>query len=183
MIFFTADHHFGHANIIRFCNRPFKNSEEMDQALIQRWNEVVSNNDTVYHLGDFTLGENAQKYFSQLKGKIKVLPGSHDWRWWGKNYVTASSYRVIYCSPIEEFADKSIGFGEGRFPNKSNREGLIVLCHYAMLTWSMSHYGSYHLFGHSHGKLKGQPNSFDIGVDCTDFYPLSLEQVLERFRQ
>ena len=55
MIFVTADHHFGHANIIEYTNRPFASVEEMDAALIAAWNERVTDYDLVYHLGDFTL--------------------------------------------------------------------------------------------------------------------------------
>ena len=52
MIYFTADTHFGHYNVIRFCDRPFASAEEMDEAMIQNWNERVTGNDTVYILGD-----------------------------------------------------------------------------------------------------------------------------------
>ena len=52
MIYFTADTHFGHCNVIRFCDRPFASAEEMDEAMIQNWNERVTGNDTVYILGD-----------------------------------------------------------------------------------------------------------------------------------
>jgi calcineurin-like phosphoesterase family protein len=54
---------------------------------------------------------------------------------------------------------------------------VIALCHYSMQVWELSNYGSWHLFGHTHGKLKGIGMSFDVGVDCTEFAPLSLEQV------
>lgn len=52
MIYFTADTHFGHCNVIRFCDGPFASAEEMDEAMIQNWNERVTGNDTVYILGD-----------------------------------------------------------------------------------------------------------------------------------
>ena len=52
MIYFTADTHFGHCNVIRFCDRPFASAEEMDEAMIQNWNDRVTGNDTVYILGD-----------------------------------------------------------------------------------------------------------------------------------
>ena len=52
MIYFTADTHFGHYNVIRFCDRPFASAEEMDKAMIQNWNDRVTGNDTVYILGD-----------------------------------------------------------------------------------------------------------------------------------
>ncbi|WP_258934193.1 hypothetical protein [Nesterenkonia pannonica] len=49
--FFTSDHHFGHANIIRYCDRPFADVAEMDEAMIDRWNETVSPDDEVWVLG------------------------------------------------------------------------------------------------------------------------------------
>ena len=57
---------------------------------------------------------------------------------------------------------------------------VIVLCHYSMQIWDRSNHGSWHLFGHTHGKLKGIGMSFDVGVDCTDFVPLSLDKVAEK---
>ena len=54
-VFFTSDHHFGHQNIIRHCQRPFGGAAEMDEELIRRWNERVRPGDEVYHLGDFAL--------------------------------------------------------------------------------------------------------------------------------
>lgn len=52
MIYFTADTHFGHENVIRFCDRPFSSANEMDEAMIANWNARVRGNDTVYILGD-----------------------------------------------------------------------------------------------------------------------------------
>ena len=69
---FTADTHFGHANVIRYCERPFASVQEMDDVLIENWNYIIKPKDTVYHLGDFTLAgkEKANDYFSRLNGKI-----------------------------------------------------------------------------------------------------------------
>ena len=76
-IFFTSDHHFGHENIIRFCNRPFKDAREMNEVLIQRWNEKVKPRDEVYHLGDFglTYKENLETILNQLNGKKYLIVG------------------------------------------------------------------------------------------------------------
>ena len=52
--FFTSDTHFGHENIIKYCGRPFKDVEKMNERLIKNWNEVVKDTDTIFHLGDFS---------------------------------------------------------------------------------------------------------------------------------
>ncbi len=67
--FVIADTHFGHTNIIKYCNRPFSCTEDMDEALIKNWNETVSNNDVVLHLGDFGVGN--KEYVENIIKKIK----------------------------------------------------------------------------------------------------------------
>ena len=80
MIYVTSDHHFGHKNIIKYANRPFKNVEQMNTYMIQQWNKVVSENDVVYHLGDFALMPKKQtkKIMDQLKGYKILIRGNHD---------------------------------------------------------------------------------------------------------
>ena len=81
--FFTADEHYGHENVIRYNNRPFKNADEMDNELIRRHNEVVSAGDLVIHVGDFTLKHNRRfvenAYIRRLNGNHIFLKGSHDY--------------------------------------------------------------------------------------------------------
>lgn len=74
-LWFTADHHFGHANIIEYTNRPFDNVEQMDEALITAWNDVVEDGDLVYHLGDFTLSDwpFAKSVLQRLNGNFWFL--------------------------------------------------------------------------------------------------------------
>lgn len=154
MEFFTADTHFNHKNIIQYCNRPFSSVEEMNETMIENWNRVVREEDVVYHLGDFGFG-NYKSILKRLNGKIFLVIGSHDkqaWKYRG---------RFIEMSPIIEYKE-------------------FTLCHYAMRVWNKSHYNSCHLFGHSHGTLEGQGKSFDVGVDCWNFTPLSIEQVREK---
>lgn len=155
--FFTSDTHFGHANIIKYCNRPFQNVAEMNETLIARWNEVVKPGDYVYHLGDFCFGDFG-RYFNRLNGIISFIEGNHD-RQARANKNAFHSYHKLLETRV---------FGQE-----------IVLCHYSMEVWNKSHHGAWHLYGHSHGTLKDNPNrlSFDAGVDCHNFYPLSFEQV------
>ena len=88
MIYFTSDNHFFHSNIIKYCNRPFANVEEMNSEMIKRWNERVDNNDTVFHLGDFGLIKSGEApdaikdtfdfVRKQLNGNIIFIRGNHD---------------------------------------------------------------------------------------------------------
>ena len=153
MIWFTADEHYGHSNIIKYCNRPFENIQQMDEEIIKRHNEVVKKEDTVIHGGDFTLAnkEIAGRYIARLNGKHIFIKGSHD-KW-------LNNAPFIYEKKIDE--------------------NYIVVCHYAMRTWPRSHYGSWQLYGHSHGQLKPIGLQYDIGVDNNNFYPVSLAQIRE----
>jgi len=158
-IFFTADEHYGHANIIKFCNRPFSSILEMDEALIANHNSVVKKDDLVIHAGDFSLHSKREfvekKYVSRLNGEHIFLEGSHD------KWLKKSNAKQIY----------SLRMGS---PQK-----LIVVCHYALHVWPKSHFNSWHLYGHSHGRLNLHGKSHDIGVDNNNFAPLSFEQIAE----
>jgi calcineurin-like phosphoesterase family protein len=161
-IWFTADTHFGHENIIKYCNRPFSTVKEMDAEIVRRWNTVVSHDDIVYHLGDFCANGSEMIRF-RLNGQITFIQGDHD-----RNIRGALLKDHIHI--IDPLQDE---YGN---PRK------IVLCHYAMHSWPLSHYASWHLFGHHHGKLEPHGLSFDVGVDCWDFAPVSLEEVAEKMK-
>lgn len=100
-MFFTADQHFNHSNIIRLCDRPFDDVDHMQTEMIRRWNFRVDPNDVVYVLGDFYMGRptGAREMFARLNGNIHVIPGGHD-KWiptWDATYnklVSKSGYVV-----------------------------------------------------------------------------------------
>lgn len=79
-VWFTADTHFHHANIIKYCSRPYVDVPEMNEKLIENWNSVVGKNDIVWHLGDFSFGsrDKLEAMFKQLNGKINIVLGNHD---------------------------------------------------------------------------------------------------------
>jgi calcineurin-like phosphoesterase family protein len=166
---FTSDHHWGHANIIRFCNRPFANVEDMNEALIENWNRVVGKNDVVYHLGDlfWMPTAEAKAVREQLNGRIRLIKGNHD--------KTADNMKEAF-DWIKDYYELKVEDEDA--PEGKRR---IVLCHYAFRVWNKSHHGSWHLYGHSHGSLPDDPNSlsFDAGVDCHNFAPISYERVKE----
>ena len=158
-VFFTSDNHFGHARIIEYCNRPFKHVDEMNEAMIANWNNKIDPEDTVYHIGDFAMDKNPSKFLYRLNGQKFLIKGNHD----GK--------------PRKE--DGWAGIWDYREIRVENQ--FIVLCHYALRVWNKSHYGSWNLFGHSHGSLPDDPTvlSIDVGVDCHDYTPISFEEIKE----
>lgn len=172
-IFFSSDHHFGHANVIKYSNRPFKDIEEMDRTMINNWNSVVSDSDIVYHIGDFSFHkstEETHRIIGQLKGSIHLVKGNHDKRMKGETKKLFGS-----CSDYLEISvpDSSIPeYGEQK----------IILCHYAFRVWNKSHYGSIQLHGHSHGSLPGNSQQLDVGVDCWNYTPCTYEQIKERLK-
>jgi calcineurin-like phosphoesterase family protein len=160
MNFFTADEHYGHNNIIKFCNRPFNSTHEMNKTIIANHNSRVTTKDTTYHIGDFTTENDPEqvyrKFIHHLNGSHIFVKGSHD-KWLRK---TEAPYLI----------EKAFG------------EHYLVLCHYAMRKWPRSHYGALNLFGHSHGKLDEiYPGQKDIGVDTHGYHPYSLDDIIKHF--
>lgn len=174
-VFWTADQHYGHANIIKFCNRPFSSVDEMNAEMTRRHNEVVSKQDIVYCMGDFTLGPDAMRYLSGLNGKWRFVLGGHDKRWAKKFPWAEGQYELL--PPIHE-----ISLGRNAIPPK------LVLCHYPLLSWEASYHGSWNLHGHNHmsgdpiatayddrDEMGNQALRINVGVDYWDFYPMTLE--------
>lgn len=161
MQFFTSDQHFGHTNILKYCNRPFKNVDEMNDALIKNHNSVVKPEDEVYHLGDFAF-RNHKRFLSCLNGKHFLLKGNHE----GNDWKDAGFVWV-----------KDVAMIRGA-------EGQDIFCsHYAHRIWNRAHHGVWHLFGHSHGSMPDFGKSCDVGVDAWNNYmPVSFDQLKERFK-
>lgn len=165
MIWFTGDTHFGHSNIIKYCNRQFNNVEEMDNTIIDNWNKLISQNDTVYHLGDFCFPKynSIEYYYNKLNGNKVLIYGNHD-----EKYLNELKKYFKLVTNMYEFKYNHINF---------------TLCHYGMRVWNKSHYGSMMLYGHSHGTLEEIINSFDVGVDNNNFKPISINYVLSKRKE
>lgn len=161
MIYFTSDTHFGHENIINYCQRPFSCVEAMDTFMLEQINATVKEDDTLYHLGDFAWHNIAKEIRDQIKCQdIHLVWGNHD-----KHDIKGlfkSTHNILELAI------------EGQE---------IVLCHYPMRAWNRSHYGAWNLFGHVHGAYDDLPNgkSLDVGVDSHDFKPWSFEQLKDKF--
>jgi calcineurin-like phosphoesterase family protein len=154
-VFFTSDQHFDHKNIIKYCHRPFDSVDEMNETIVMKHNAIVTNNDTVYHLGDFCFSDKGKYWLSRLKGAKHILiKGNHDHR------HSLGYFDVVYDVKLVKIGIDS-----------------VFLSHYAHLVWPQKHYEVYHLFGHSHGTLKGMLGSLDCGVDPHGFTPISWEDL------
>jgi len=163
MYFFTADEHYGHANVIGFNDRPFADIEEMDEALIDNHNSIVKKGDRVIHAGDFCWykryydknpnHKDVSSYINRLNGTHVFLKGSHDY-WMPRNKSIQIWEKMI----------------DGHY---------LVVCHYAMHTWARSHFNSWHLYAHSHKDLKLSGKRHCISVENTNYFPLSFDQVKE----
>ena len=164
--FFTADHHWNHANIIKHAKRPFANADEMNAVMIENWNAVVQPRDTVYHLGDFAMRCSAnlmRRIFDALHGYKFLVPGNHD----GKRAL-----RLPWAATLAPIVERKI---------VGKRERRIVMCHYPLRAWNRKARGSWHLHGHSHGKGYKvdlvERGVLDVGVDVCGFTPISWETI------
>ena len=150
--------HFGHNNIIKYCNRPYTNVETMDDALVRNWNATVGPNDTVYHLGDWAF-DNYER-IGELRGRIISVPGNHD------------QEREKKLLPF-----LANGFTQEIHYVKIDRDRRFVLCHYPLEAWNRQY--QYHLHGHTHGQRSNPFNRLDVGIDATKLYrPIHLDEVL-----
>ena len=172
-IYFTSDSHFGHSRIIGYTDRPFADVEEMNEKLIENWNSVVSPKDTIYHCGDFALSrpEVAISIIARLNGRKHLIFGNHD------KSLRKNKEFLSYWESAQDLLESKI---EDETAKDNIRR--ITLCHYAMRIWNKSHYGSYQLYGHSHGSLADDPHSLslDVGVDCWDYKPVDFHTIRER---
>ena len=160
MIWFTSDTHFGHANIIRFCSRPFKTAEEMDHTIVERWNSVVMPVDTVYHLGDFAYRvpvDYAHRLFAGLNGTKHLVVGNHE----------KVGLKLPWAS-IDKMMEIVV---DGQ---------RLVLCHYPLLSWHWISRGAWHLYGHVHNSTFDHPRknvAVNVGQDVNVFYPVSFPAI------
>lgn len=164
MIYFTSDTHFGHRRIIEHCNRPFDNVHIMDQVILDRINETVGVDETLYILGDFTFrGGKPADYLNRIICQdVHLVLGNHDKRSDYIDNMSASRIDVGFTS-VQEI--KEIIYCNQR----------IYLSHYAHRVWPASHKDSWMLYGHSHSKLDHEDRNsarktLDVGVDNTINY-------------
>ena len=155
-IHFTADLHSSHPKIVNICNRPTTILEHYNW-LIENFNKYVDKKDSVYILGDlsFEKREKAEKFIDKLHGQKTLILGNHD-----KNIHNSTRFAQI--TQIKDFTFSQFGLNIH-----------IVLCHYPIASWNRKVHGSWHLYGHVHGRYKLPGLAFDVGIDNNEIHQLT----------
>lgn len=174
--FFTADLHLGHRNIIDYSHRPYRDADDMNVALIERWNETVSDDDEVVVLGDFAMGRIAETLplTALLHGRKVLLTGNHD-RCWAGHRKGVETARATY---IDAGFDE-IWQGEVQL-ELSGRS--VLACHFPYRGDSHDHdryvahrpvdRGAWLLHGHVHERWQIRDRMINVGVDVWDYRPV-----------
>lgn len=168
-IWVTSDTHFNHANIIKYCNRPFSSVEEMNKTLINNWNNVVSDGDIVYHLGDFALGNKLliPDFIDRLNGSIYFIMGNHD------------NFNIMYdCTKLGKL--KIVTWEEVIKVGKRT----VIMNHFPFSSLPDPTSQVIQLHGHVHSTINnpwlGLPNQYDVGVDNNNYTPINLYNIIQK---
>lgn len=177
-VFVTSDTHFCHEQVSIWKNRGFSSVEEMNEALVKRWNRVVKPNDIVYHLGDVMITDDKKgvEYVKRLRGKIILVVGNHD---------TETRIKLLFS----ELGNRIEG-GELAYRFRYNKTPFYV-SHFPTITANFDNKQfSQHiigLHGHLHGKTHwldpNNPFMYDAGVDSHNFAPVSLDDVVANIKR
>lgn len=164
--FLISDSHFNHSNIIKYCDRPFKDVEEMNKGMIEKWNSVVSKDDIVYHLGDFAFGKRSfiESIVQQLNGRIYLVLGNHD---------SHSIKGYMECG-FEKVYDKPIIYND-----------YFILSHQP-IEWLDQNGVFANIYGHIHNDPRYQwitARSFNVSAEVLNFMPIEFDKVVEMMKQ
>lgn len=177
MKFYIGDLHFNHERAIDFDNRPFKSVEEMNEALIDNWNNQINKKDEVYITGDmFMKNQNATEILSRLKGNKFLVKGNHD---------RINSDMAKHFIKIEPYM---------RIKDEGHK---LILSHYPLASWESAHHGSYHFYAHVHNSVEYHRylfykrycleqreffNSFNVGcmMDYMNYTPQTFNTIISK---
>lgn len=171
-VFFTSDNHFSHANIIPYCGRPFRDAQEMDDEMVRLWNERVTPDDTVVHLGDFAFGpvENIGRVRARLNGIVWLIRGNHD-------RSAARMLEMGFDVVLNELNwDPRIALG----CTDSGAPFRVFMRHRPPRTEVWREHADVFLCGHVHNHWARRGNVINVGVDVSGFRPLTLDELLFR---
>ncbi len=176
MRYFTADLHFGHQNIIRYCDRPFGSVAEMNAALVDNWNAVVTGSDEVWVLGDVALGpiHDSLANIAELHGRKILVAGNHDRCWaghergddvWTERYHEAGFDEIHQGTVSITVAGRPVLASHFPYEGDSHDSDRFV-------PWRPTDDGSWLLHGHVHTSWKVNGRQINVGVDVWDHTPV-----------
>ena len=177
--FFSSDHHFGHANVIKYCSRPYASVEAMDKDLIKKWNDTVGTDDEVWYLGDFAMGKKALPVVKQLNGIKFLISGNHDTCFPGhkkwlkeENVYKDAGFKYVFSTPQETLIG---GFQVlmWHFPYLYGDEGEDI----RYKEWRLEDKGKILLHGHIHEKWLKRRKEINVGIDVWEGLPVSENKV------
>lgn len=166
----TSDLHFGHTNIMKFCplTRPYDTVEDMNRSMIFQWNLSVAPEDETFIIGDFAFcnAQEAVKILKSLNGTKILITGNHD-----EKLIKSAEFNAQFTTVtpyLETTYDKR----------------KLIMFHFPIVEWNRCHHGSYHLYGHLHGKPSGLESfrAMDVGMDSTGCVVSSLDRVLSTLK-
>lgn len=169
MIYYTADLHLGHTNVISFDGRPFESAEEMDRILINNWNSRVTKKDRIYIAGDliYRSEKPPEWYLKQLNGLKYLIIGNHD------KAILSSEKAQGYFEAI----DKMMHITDGKKQ--------ICMCHFPIVEWNGYFRGHYHIFGHIHNAknrayevMREEERAFNAGCMINQYIPVTFEELV-----
>lgn len=170
MDYFTSDIHFGHKNVIRFCNRPFRTIEEMNFGIIEKWNSIVTDSDCVFVVGDVFLcdPEEAKDYIGMLNGHKILIKGNHD----------RSEKKMLWVGFDEFYKSLDYTMPDGR---------LALLEHYPSPDCTIDDKYDLMIHGHIHIDEKVVGKKINVSCDIWDYQPVSVETLsklkIEKFKK
>jgi calcineurin-like phosphoesterase family protein len=171
-IFVVSDTHFNHHNILKFTHSDaddrkirgskFATTEEMNDYMVHKWNEVVTDEDIVYHLGDVYFGpqKEADDILSRLKGSKRLILGNHDN---GKDSVLHKHFQKILVWRVFKEFD-------------------CVLTHIPLHQTSINEKVTFNVHGHIHQNNSPSAVHINVSVEKTDYTPLLLEDVIRNHK-
>lgn len=182
---FTADPHYGHRNIIGFCQRPFLDVAHMNAALTARWNQFVQREDTVYVLGDFALGPAGTiGVAGELVGHKILVPGNHDRCWYGHGGHKLWEPQYLRAG-FDEIRQGVVDYDLLGIP--------VKLCHFPyvgdshdsdrFIPYRPTDDGGWLLHGHIHTSWLQRERMINVGVDAWNYRPVADHELVALIRE
>lgn len=195
MRWFTSDTHYGHANIIRFCDRPYVDVHHMNVDLVERAAGNFNAGDELWHLGDVALGhlDSSLINLARLPVDVTLVAGNHD-RCHPYNGTRAETFIDLYEDRCQLAAlvrtnttlvltsgttvnVSHFPYADPTEPRRENRHGKVIEDKFA--SWRVEDDGSWLLCGHVHDNWRQRGRMINVGVDAWGGYPVSEAQIID----